>query len=334
MTARHAGILAALLLAVGLAAAGLIRAAASDPTPTFEERVAAVAETIRCPTCNGLSIHDSPSVLADGSRQIVEEQLQQGRSPDEVRAYFVSRYGPSAVLTPDTGGVGLLAWLLPVVGLPAAGWYGWRRLRGPLRGVAGPHDADAETALAGHRSGALVPDPSPAGEALREALTVRLAAQDDGLEPAALARADARLGAAYRRYTRRVDARRRRPGPVLPRRAITILTVLALLAGTGTALAVGVRSRGAGDLPTGDLPGGPAADAGLGALLTATRERPEDPGAWIALGRAYDGAEELTSALRAYDRALTLRPSDDVQLLRAGVLVGGGSIGEALPVLE
>lgn len=334
MTARRAGVLAGLVLAVALAAAGLVRAAAPDPTPTFEERVAAVAETIRCPTCKGLSIQDSPSVLADGSRQIVEEQLQQGRTPNQVRAYFVSRYGADAVLTPDPGGVGLLAWLLPAVGLPVAGWWGWRRLRGPLRAAVGDADADAVTALAASRAGTLEPDSSPAGETLREALAVRLAAAEDGLEASAVARADARLGAAYRRYARRADVSSRQ-GPLLPRRALTVLTVLALLVGTGAALAVGVRTRGAGDLPTGDLPGGVAADPGLGALLAATRERPDDAGAWVALGRAYDAGGQLASAVRSYDRALALRPAaDDVQLLRAAVLVRGGSVAEALPVLE
>src|SRR3546814_1328391 len=53
--------------------------------PPLQERVAAVSATIRCPTCQGLSIQDSPSVLATGSRQIVEQQLREGRTPDEVR---------------------------------------------------------------------------------------------------------------------------------------------------------------------------------------------------------------------------------------------------------
>ena len=109
--------------------------------------------------------------------------------------------------------------------------------------------------------------------------------------------------------------------------------MLGLVAGTGAALAMGVRTRGAGDLPTGDLPGAVAAP-GLSQLITATRDRPKDPQAWIALGRAYDAAGELFQALRSYDRALSLQPqADDVQLLRASILVRGGSVGEALPIL-
>ena len=326
---------AALLLAAALAVAGLGLARAASPggSATLQERVDAVAATIRCPTCQGLSIKDSPSVLADGSRQIVEQQLREGRTPDEVRQYFVDRYGPSAVLSPDPAGAGLLAWLLPAAALPLGGWLGWRRLRraAPLSASAVEADEDATTALAEFGGGSLQPDGSPAGEALREALLVRLAAEEDAVGADARARADERLAAAYRRYARRATETRR-PARAVPRRTVTVVTVLALLAGSGAALAMGVRTRGASDLPTGDLPG--AAAPGLSQLITATRERAQDPQGWIALGRAYDAGGELVQALRSYDRALALQPeADDVRLLRAAVLVRGGSIGEALPVL-
>ena len=323
------------MLAVALVVAGLglAQAASPDRPASLQERVDAVGATIRCPTCQGLSIKDSPSVLAAGSRQIVEQQLREGRTPAEVRQYFVDRYGPSAVLSPDPDGAGLLAWLLPVAALPLGGWLGWRQLRRRQPTGETDGDPDAAAALDAYRAGALRPDATPAGEALHEALLVRLAAAEDGLDAATRARADARLGAAYRRYARRPTATQRR-SRALPRRAVTVVTVVALLAGTGAALAVGVRSRGVGDLPTGDLPG-PAAAPGLLQLTAATRERPSDPQAWIALGRAYDAGGELVEALESYDRALALRPdADDVQLLRAAILVRGGSVGEALPVLS
>jgi cytochrome c-type biogenesis protein CcmH len=318
-------------VALVVAGFGLAQAASPDRPATLQERVDAVSATIRCPTCQGLSIQDSPSVLAAGSRQIVEQQLRDGRTPDQVRQYFVDRYGPAAVLSPDPNGAGLLAWLLPVAALPLGGWLGWRRLRRRQPTAETDGDVDAATALESYRAGALRPDATPAGEALHEALLVRLAAEEDALDAGSRARADARLGAAYRRYARRATAQR--SARTLPRRAVTVLTAVALLAGTGAALTVGVRSRGASDLPTGDLPGAAAAP-GLAQLVSATRERPKDPQTWIALGRAYDAGGELVEALRSYDRALVLTPdADDVQLLRAGILVRGGRVFEALPVL-
>lgn len=334
MTRRRVAVGALLAVAAAVAVLGLARAWSPDRPPTLQERVAAVSATIRCPTCQGLSIQDSPSVLATGSRQIVEQQLREGRTPDQVRQYFVDRYGSSALLSPKADGAGLLAWLLPAIALPVAAGWGWRRLRRRPAGepTIGEAHAGAAAALRAHRDGSLQPDASPAGEALREALLVRVAAEEDGLEADARARADARLAAAVRRYDRRPTEQHQR-GRTLPRRTVTALTVLGLIIGTGAALAVGVRARGAGDLPTGDLPGSAAAP-GMSQLVATTRDRPGDPKAWVALGRAYDAAGELAEALAAYDRALALQPgADDVQLLRAAVLVRGGSVGEALPVL-
>lgn len=351
MSAPRVARAAVLLVALVVAGLGVGRAVSPGPPPSVQEQADSLSATIRCPTCQGLSIKDSPSVLATGSRQVVEEQLAQGRSPEQVRQYFVDRYGPSALLSPAGDGPGLLVWTAPALVLPLAGVLGWRRLRrrgvgaprtpGPAGALGTEDDADAATALHAYRAGTLDPDASPAGEALREALTVRLAADLDVLDADDLDRADLRLAAAFRRYQSRArtaparssSVRRGRPGPALPRRALVAATAATVLVGAGAALAAGTRDRGADDLPTGDLPGS-VATPGLGQLQQATAERPDDAQAWIALGRAHEAAGTLTAAVAAYDRALALTPAaDDVKLLRAGLLLRGGSVREALPVL-
>ncbi len=343
---------AAILVAVlALAGVGLARAS-GDGTPSPQQRADAVSATIRCPTCQGLSIKDSPSVLATGSRAIVEQQLSQGRTPDQVRQYFVDRYGPFILLSPQTRGPGLLVWLIPVLALPAAAGLAWRwvrraratRDRAPAMAAGRVPDTDADgdatQALQAFGCGELDPDDSPAGEALREALLVRRAVgQDDVTDDAALRRAEARLGAAYRRYLTRTARVRPSTGPgrTLPRRSLAAVTTAVLVLTAGVALAAGARTRGVNDLPTGDLPGSAPqqrAAPRLGELAAATAQRPTDARAWVALGRAYDGTGQFTEALAAYDKALALEPgADDVALLRAGVLVRAGSPREALPVL-
>src|SRR3712207_7703759 len=50
------------------------------------------------------------------------ERLRDGQSPEEIRAYFVSRYGRGILLKPEAGGVAGLVWALPVaLGLAAVG---------------------------------------------------------------------------------------------------------------------------------------------------------------------------------------------------------------------
>lgn len=343
--ARRVAWAGVVLAVVAVAGLGIVRAA--EPAPrTQRQQVDAISATIRCPTCQGLSIKDSSSVLASGARKIVEDQVAQGRTPDQIRQYFVERYGPWILLSPPSDGPGLLVWALPLLVVPAAGVLAWRWVRDRRVAAAdvpvGAADGDGEaaSALAAYRAGELDPDSSPAGEALREALLVRAALDEDaaeGTEPDAdaLARADARLAAAARRYrARAVRQRPARTGPGLPRRAVTVLTVGLLVVGAGAALAVGVRARGANGLPTGDLPGGPAANSGqIPDLLAATRARPQDGAAWLALGRAYAAAQQDGPAVEAYDQAIRFGAGDDAALQRAAVLVRTGRAAEALPAL-
>ena len=80
----------------------------------LEDRTSAVASTLRCPVCQGESIQDSPSQLAQDMRALVREQLRAGRTPEEVRAYFVGRYGEWILLEPKMTGLNILLYVFPV----------------------------------------------------------------------------------------------------------------------------------------------------------------------------------------------------------------------------
>jgi cytochrome c-type biogenesis protein CcmH len=91
---------------------------ATPPTvreTALDRQVSEVASQLRCVVCQGLSIQDSPSSLAQEMRALVREQLAAGRSPDEVKAYFVERYGEWVLLRPKARGFNLVVYLLPVV---------------------------------------------------------------------------------------------------------------------------------------------------------------------------------------------------------------------------
>jgi cytochrome c-type biogenesis protein CcmH len=48
-------------------------------------------------------------------RALVREKLRAGESPDEVKAYFVSRYGEWILLEPKMTGLNVVLYALPVV---------------------------------------------------------------------------------------------------------------------------------------------------------------------------------------------------------------------------
>ncbi|HEX7051040.1 MAG TPA: cytochrome c-type biogenesis protein CcmH [Longimicrobiales bacterium] len=104
-----AGAILAALLPTG--AAWARQSAPADSA--LEARVREVAAGLRCPVCQGLSILDSPTELAQEMRAVVREQLAEGRTPAEVKEYFVSKYGEWILLEPTPEGLNLVVYLLP-----------------------------------------------------------------------------------------------------------------------------------------------------------------------------------------------------------------------------
>ncbi|MEX2224238.1 MAG: cytochrome c-type biogenesis protein [Candidatus Rokuibacteriota bacterium] len=105
---------AVLLLIVALGAGSPLAAA-----PVSEEVVNEVAAQLRCVVCQSLSVADSPSETAHQMKAIVRERLAAGESPEQVKAYFVEKYGLWILLAPPRQGFNLLVWVVPFVGLAA-----------------------------------------------------------------------------------------------------------------------------------------------------------------------------------------------------------------------
>ena len=72
-----------------------------------------IASGLRCPVCQGLSVADSPSHTAVAMKDRVRFLVEQGYSPEQIDAYFVSRYGEWVLLAPPARGLTWLLWLGP-----------------------------------------------------------------------------------------------------------------------------------------------------------------------------------------------------------------------------
>ena len=126
------------LLALGLAAPALAQGEAAAPQqeadrptmegltgsemgpledPAMEARATRLASELRCPVCQGLSIHDSPSPLAQQMKDLIRSQVVAGRTDEEIRQYFVSKYGEWVLLEPKAEGFNLLVYLMPALAL-------------------------------------------------------------------------------------------------------------------------------------------------------------------------------------------------------------------------
>jgi cytochrome c-type biogenesis protein CcmH len=132
---RSLVVLAAAIAVVALAA--LVASGGSGGHQTIGERVHEIGAGLRCPVCLNLSVADSPSTLAGEMRTEIETQLRAGRRPEQIRAFFIDRYGEWILLSPPRHGWNLLPWAVPIVGLVAgvALWVAFVRRRAP--GTAG-----------------------------------------------------------------------------------------------------------------------------------------------------------------------------------------------------
>jgi cytochrome c-type biogenesis protein CcmH len=132
---------------LGLALVCLVSHALGAATPELEAQVREITLQLRCPICQGLSVADSPSELANEMRSLVQEQLQQGKTPAEVLDYFVQRYGEWILLAPPKRGLNLVIWLVPFVLLPVGAvviYLGARRwVRQPWAGESSPPRPDS-----------------------------------------------------------------------------------------------------------------------------------------------------------------------------------------------
>ena len=99
-----------------------------------EQTVHDVAAELRCVVCQNLSVADSPSEMAAQMRAIVRERLEAGETPEQVREYFVERYGEWILLAPRRTGFNLLVWAFPLArpvcrSHPRVGRWRYRRKR-------------------------------------------------------------------------------------------------------------------------------------------------------------------------------------------------------------
>ena len=86
----------------------------TPPQQTLDQQVHDVGVQLKCLQCQGENVADSPSVFSMESRYVIRQQLQSGKSEQQVIQYFVSRYGNRILLAPQWSGFQLLAWLVPI----------------------------------------------------------------------------------------------------------------------------------------------------------------------------------------------------------------------------
>ncbi|HUJ79382.1 MAG TPA: cytochrome c-type biogenesis protein [Nitrospiria bacterium] len=113
-------VILSMLLATGVSPAvpaftpAAAQAAQVDET-AVDDQVREIAKTLRCAICQTENIWESQSVLAAQMRQIIRERLKEGETPEQIKAYFLSRYGDYILMKPRVRGWNWVIWAGPFV---------------------------------------------------------------------------------------------------------------------------------------------------------------------------------------------------------------------------
>ena len=135
-----------------IGAVWLVTTVSAAQPKTLDQRTVEVAQQIQCPVCNGESVADSPSLKAAEMRNVIRQQLAEGRSEQQVLDYFKSVYGADILESPPRQGFTSLIWIMPVLMLLAGlvavvtlarEWQRQARLAGAARVGEDDHADDA-----------------------------------------------------------------------------------------------------------------------------------------------------------------------------------------------
>lgn len=139
--------------------------------PSLDARVQHIASEVRCPVCHGQTVAQSEAAPSVEIRNEIRADLQKGEPEDQILAGIVASYGPGILEKPAARGIGLLVWVLPVVGVVVAGaglLFAFRRWSRPGSAAVGPAvPAAAAASVADPARPAPVPaDPLPGSTAV------------------------------------------------------------------------------------------------------------------------------------------------------------------------
>jgi cytochrome c-type biogenesis protein CcmH len=116
--------------------------AATVHADALDEGVRRVALQLQCPVCEGETVADSPSGLANDMRGVIRTRLTAGEPDQQILDEFVASYGDSILTEPPKRGISLGVWIGPVVGVVLGAALvtlllrSWRRAPVPSTGLS------------------------------------------------------------------------------------------------------------------------------------------------------------------------------------------------------
>lgn len=105
-----------------------------------------LTDRMRCPVCQGLSIADSGTMIAQAMKAEVKQFLAAGYTDDQIMTFFEASYGEFIRLEPRAEGFNLVVWIAPALVLIVGTALVAHRLRRRVAPAAttAPQDEDID----------------------------------------------------------------------------------------------------------------------------------------------------------------------------------------------
>lgn len=97
-----------------LASLLLLAGTAFAQAPAPDDETYHIAKKLNCPTCAGRNLADCPTDTCTQWKNEIRAQLDQGKSSQEVLAYFEDRFGPTVLQEPPKEGSTAILWAAPI----------------------------------------------------------------------------------------------------------------------------------------------------------------------------------------------------------------------------
>jgi cytochrome c-type biogenesis protein CcmH len=115
---------------VALAAITLLAAIpVTAQSPNIDDEVNRIAKTLYCPVCPNTPLDICNTQACVDWRNDIKQMLQEGKNEQQIRDYFVARFGPQVLGAPPAEGFNWLAYILPVVGIFLGVMIAWLSVR-------------------------------------------------------------------------------------------------------------------------------------------------------------------------------------------------------------
>ena len=82
---------------------------------SLEQRLYKLNRELMCPVCEGLTLEQSQSGIAIEMREEIKKMIIDKKTDEEIKTYYIEKYGLNILATPPASGFNLLMWIIPII---------------------------------------------------------------------------------------------------------------------------------------------------------------------------------------------------------------------------